>query len=124
MWHSCVVVSVDEHLARVPPPIQDLYRRFERLVLSTGPGIEVVPVKTRIALMVRMRFAGCVLQQRAIRIGLILPRRMDSSRIVRHETYGRPTPVGHYLKVQASSELDDELAGWVAEAYELGCQRG
>jgi hypothetical protein len=69
MWHSCVVVSV-EHLARVPPPIRDLYRGFEGMVLSTGPGIEVVPVKTRIAFMVRMRFRGCVLQQRAMRIGL------------------------------------------------------
>jgi hypothetical protein len=124
MWHSCVVVTVEEHLARVPPPVQDLYRRFERLVLATGPGIEVVPVKTRIAFMVRMRFAGCVLQRRAIRIGLIMPERIDSARIARHETYGRPTPIGHYLRVHDPSELDDELAGWVAEAYELGCQRG
>lgn len=103
MWHSCVVVSVEEHLARVPPPIQDLCRRLEQLVLSTGPGIEVVPVKTRIAFMVRMRFAGCVLQQRAIRVGLILPRWIDSSRIVRHETYGRPAPGGHYIKVYEPS---------------------
>jgi hypothetical protein len=123
MWHSCVVVSVDEHLARVPEPVRELYRGFEAMVLATGPGIEIVPVTTRIAFMVRMRFAGCVLQQRGLRIGLILRRKVRSPRIVRHETYGRPAPVGHYLVVRDPDELDDELAVWVAEAYEVGCQR-
>jgi hypothetical protein len=123
MWHSCVVVTVEEHLARVPPPVRRLYRVFERMMLATGPGIEVVPVKTRIAFMVRMRFAGCTLQQRGLRVGLIMPRRVDSPRIAHHETYGRPTPIGHYLIVREPHEVDDELAGWAAEAYELGCQR-
>ena len=123
MWHSCVVVSVEDHLVRVPEPIRELYRGFERMVLTAGPGIEIVPVATRIAFMVRMRFAGCVLQQRGLRIGLILRRRIPSPRIVRHETYGRPVPIGHYLVVRDPDELDDELAGWVAEAYEVGCQR-
>jgi hypothetical protein len=52
-----------------------------------------------------------------------MPRRVDSPRIAHHETYGRPTPIGHYLIVREPHEVDDELAGWAVEAYELGCQR-
>ena len=52
-----------------------------------------------------------------------MPRRVDSPRIAKHETYGRATPIGHYLRVDQPGELDDDLSGRIAEAYEVGRQR-
>ena len=105
--HSCVVVTLEEHLARVPPEIGDIYRRFEAMVRDIGP-ITVAPVKTRIAFIGRMRFGGCRLQQRAVVAGFILRRRVDSPRFSRVERYGRRS-FGHYVKLRSPEDVDEEL---------------
>jgi hypothetical protein len=120
IWHSCVVVSLDEHLARVPPEIVDVYRRFEAMVRDIGP-ITVAPVKTRIAFIGRMRFGGCRLQQRAVAAAFILRRRIESPRFDRVEGYG-PRSFGYYLKLKTPDDVDAELRGWFEEAYLVGQQ--
>ena len=45
MWHSCVKLSVDDRLARVPAWVGELYRGFGSMVRACGP-VEIVPVKT------------------------------------------------------------------------------
>jgi uncharacterized protein DUF5655 len=117
MWHSCVDVTVEDHLARVPERIGELYRGFERLVKACGP-VDVVPVKTYISFMVRIRFAFAMPQRRALRLRLECPRVFESPRIVRVERYG--DIIGNYLRIERAEELDDELAAWVAESYEHG----
>jgi hypothetical protein len=117
MWHSCVRATVEEHLARVPQPIRRLYRGFERMVRSCGP-VDVVPVKTYISFMVRVRFAFAIPQQRALRVRLECPREFDSPRLVRVERYDGV--VGNYLRVVRPEDLDEELEGWVKESYAHG----
>jgi hypothetical protein len=117
MWHSCVTLSVDDHLARVPAWVGELYRDFESMVKGCGP-VEVVPVKTYISFMVRVRFAFAIVQQRALRVRLEMARVIDSPRIVKVEPYG--AIVGNYLRILRPDDLDDELAAWVAESYRHG----
>ena len=73
-WHSCVVTTVDDHLARVPEGIGELYRGFEAMVEACGP-VDVVPVRTYISFMVRVRFAFAIPQQPALRLRLEVPER-------------------------------------------------
>ena len=68
-----------------------------------------------------MTFAGASLRARWIDAGLILPYRLDSPRIRRIEAYG-PSSYGHYLRIQAVDEIDDELREWLREAYRVGKQ--
>ena len=117
LWHSCVTTTVDEHLSRVPEAVSDLYRGFEAMVRACGP-VEVVPVKTYISFMVRVRFAFAIPQQRALRLRLEGPRAIEPPRIVRVERYGKIA--GSYLRVVGPEGLDDELAAWVAESYAHG----
>jgi hypothetical protein len=119
MWHSCVLMTVEEHLAQVPAPIGKLYRGFEDLIRVCGP-VEVVPVKTYIAFIVRVRFAFAIPQQRALRIRLECPRAFDSPRIVKLERYS--DIVGNYLRIARLEELDQEVAAWVAESYAHGAR--
>ena len=58
MWHSCVRMTVQDHLRGKPKELVGLYRRFARMVRDLGPGVRAVPVKTGIGFMVRVRFAG------------------------------------------------------------------
>lgn len=117
MWHSCVTITVEDHLGRVPVWVGERYRRFESMVQACGP-VEIVPVKTYIAFMVRVRFAFAIVQQRALRIRLEMPREIVSPRIVKVERYG--TIVGNYLRIVEPDELDEELAAWIGESYAHG----
>jgi hypothetical protein len=101
------MLSVGDHLAGVPTWVGELYRGFESMVRACGP-VEVVPVKTYISFMVRVRFAFAIVQQRALRVRLEMPRVIDPSRIVTVEHYG--TIVGNYLRILRPDDLDDELA--------------
>lgn len=87
------------------------------MVKACGP-VEIVPVKTYISFMVRVRFAFAIPQQRALRLRLECPRELRSQRIVKMERYG--SVFGNYLRVVQPEELDRELAEWVAESYAHG----
>lgn len=87
------------------------------MVQACGP-VEIVPVKTYIAFMVRVRFAFAIVQQRALRIRLEMPREIVSPRIVKVERYG--TIVGNYLRIVEPDDLDEELAAWIGESYAHG----
>jgi hypothetical protein len=43
---------------------------------------------------------------------------LDSPRIVKQPDYG-PRGRGHYVSIQASTDLDDELRGWLQEAHDV-----
>jgi hypothetical protein len=119
MWHSCVTLSVDDHLARVPGWVGDRYRGFEAMVQRCGP-VDVVPMRTYISFMVRVRLAFAIPQQRALRIRLEMPRQIPSARIVKVESYGAVK--GNYLRIVRPDELDEELAEWLGEFYAHGAQ--
>src|SRR6266511_5153274 len=67
MWHSCVRMTIGDHLRGRPKEVVDLYRRFAEMVRDLGPGVKAVPVKTGIGFMVRVRVAGVALQKRGLR---------------------------------------------------------
>ena len=121
MWHSCVRMTVQDHLRGKPKEVVGLYRRFARMVHGLGPGVRAVPVKTHIAFMVRVRFAGVTAQQKGLRVGFWLKRRIQSPRFAKVELI----PPGNYiysLHVRTLEDLDDEVRGWLREAYRVGRQ--
>ena len=120
--HTCRELhSLEEHLGRVGPEVQELYRRFEALVRRCGP-VTVLPEKTRIAFQVRMSFAAVSLRKRWMDGHVVLARRLEHPRFRRIETFS-PRNHLHAFRIGALEELDDVVAGWLAEAYEVGAQR-
>ena len=120
MSHSCCRLSEDEFFAGREPQ-RALYRAFLAFVERCGP-VTVNINKTRISFQGRARFA-CV--NRVTRDGLAchiwLKRRLESPRFTRIE-HLPPTDYVHNFKLTQVSDLDEEMAGWVAEAYEVGMQ--
>jgi hypothetical protein len=119
-WHSCTKITVAEHLRDKTAVAIEIYKAFEAAVRECGP-VRAHPTRTRIGFIARMTFTSASLRARWIDVGLILPYRLDSTRIRKVETYG-PSSYGHYLRIRAIDEIDDELSEWLREAYRLGKQ--
>jgi hypothetical protein len=71
--------------------------------------------------MVRVRFAGATPRSKWLDVGFWLTRRIEHPRIRRIETI-YPNAHVHAVRVSSLDELDDELSGWLEEAYAVGCQ--
>jgi hypothetical protein len=122
MWHSCTRITVDEFFAGRPPEIRALFDAYAAFVDEIGP-FHVDVAKTRIAFQGRVRFAGVPAVRRdGLVIGFWLKRQIESPRFTKVELIP-PNNWVYRLPLRSTDELDEELRGWLAEAYEVGQQR-
>jgi len=103
------------------PAVRELYERFVELVKRCGPFI-LAPTKTRIGFQVRMTFADVVPQKSALHAYVILARRLEHPRFTRIESLGPRNHV-HHFRITDPRDLDDEVLGWLREAYAVGQQK-
>jgi uncharacterized C2H2 Zn-finger protein len=120
-YHSCRRVRLEDVFAGRSDRVRELFDRFRRLIESMGP-VKLVPYTGRVGFMVRVRFAGAAPRSNWLDVGFWLTRRIESPRLRRVETL-LPNAHLHWLRVANASDLDAELAGWLREAYDVGCQR-
>ena len=111
--------TVDDHLRGRPPAVVELYQRFVELVQACGP-FELSVAKTAITFKGSRRgFAGAKPKVQGLDGYLDLQRRVEDPRIRKASPYTGRLFV-HQFRVSALDQLDDEFAGWVREAYEVG----
>lgn len=111
--------TVERHLRDKPEEVVGLYRRFIELAEACGPFSYSV-AKTAITLKgTRRGFAGLKPRMASLDGYLDLQRRVEDARIRRSGPYTKRLFV-HHFRVVAASELDDEFAGWLREAYVVG----
>jgi hypothetical protein len=120
MWHSCVRLTAADFF-RGRAKQKKLYTAFLKFVRRFGP-VTVNVNKTRISFQARVRFAGVV---RVVGDGIVcgfwLKRRIASPRLMRTELVP-PRDYIYHFKLSDPSQLDDEVAAWIAEAYQVGVQ--
>src|SRR4030095_8269976 len=89
MWHSCGRFKLEDLFARSEPHVFKTFQKFRRMVESCGP-VTMIPEKTRVVFMVRMRSAGATVRRTNLRVGLLLERKLPADpRIEKIETFGR-----------------------------------
>jgi hypothetical protein len=111
--------TVEDHLAGKPDDIVALYERFIGLVQECGPFSYHV-TKTAITLKGSRRgFAGAKPTERSLDGYLDLQRKLRDLRIKRASPYTKRLFV-HQFRVTSLAQLDNEFAGWVREAYDVG----
>jgi Domain of unknown function (DUF5655) len=119
--HTCAPLGdLDRHFASCDVAVRETFDRIVHVAGSFGP-VTVLPEKTRIALHVRMSFAAFTPRRHWLNGHLVLARRIDSPRFTRVETYS-PRNVLHAFRLTSPSDVDDEFAGRLAEAYRAGRQ--
>lgn len=96
--------------------------RLQELVGECGP-YSTVANKTRLAFMVRVRFAGMdAVSDKGMTFSFWLKDRIESPRFKRIEHYGG-SDWGYHVRVERIDDLDDEVQGWLCMAYQVGCQQ-
>lgn len=121
MSHSCGRFDLDALFEKRDPIVRAIFNRFRDVVEACGP-VQTIPQKTRIAFLVRMRFAAFYPMKRTARITLILRRKLPTHpRLERIETFGRDTEL-HTFRLEHPSDIDANLRRWTRESYRRGNQ--
>jgi hypothetical protein len=110
--------TVEEHLADRPAASVTIYERFLERLRELGP-FELAPTKAQIGFQTNRIFAGLHLTKRGLEGYLDLAREVESSRFRHVSPYTTRLWVHHFVLTSAD-DLDDEFAGWLSEAYEVG----
>jgi hypothetical protein len=119
MPHSCLVVPLEAHFAG-REQLRPVFDAFVTAARANGP-LTINATKSRITLQVRMRFAGVELRRDHLRAHLVLMRPIEADRL--QIEYLPPRYYLHRLRLARPEDVDDELRGWVAEAYRVGEQQ-
>jgi hypothetical protein len=120
--HSCVRRSVEEFFADKPPVGVAFARAFIAAVEAVGP-IKLHPVKTRIALMVDVRFAAINrIGATGIRGHFWLRESHASPRFARIEKLGATDSLYHF-GIDAEHPIDRALRAFIKRAYANGVRR-
>ncbi|MEW9873113.1 DUF1905 domain-containing protein [Arthrobacter sp. HS15c] len=120
MNHSCGLHTVEEPFQGKPPEIRRLFDVVRQAVEAMGP-VTLVPYRDRVAFMVKVRFAGARPANTWLDVEFWLTHRVESPRFRKIETLTPYTHI-HTVRLTGPADLDGELAGWLQEAYEVGCQ--
>jgi hypothetical protein len=121
MSHSCGHHTVEQFMEGKGPQAWAFWQRLQEMVGQCGP-YTVVANKTRLAFMVRARFAGMsAVSEGGISFAFWLKEQIDSPRFRKVAHYGGRDWV-YYLRVTSLDELDEEVQAWLCRSYLVGCQ--
>ena len=87
MWHSFGQFTLETVFAKSRPGVIDLARSYVGMLQSLGE-VQVIPQKTRLVCVARVRFAGLYPRKNGFLAGFGLHRWLHSSRIVKSNDYG------------------------------------
>lgn len=116
LWHSCGRFTLAALFQGARPGVLDLAREYVRILESLGD-VQILPQKTRLVCVARVRFGGLYPRKTGFVAAFALRRWLSSPRIVKTADYG-PRWRGHFVAVQSAADLDDELRAWLQESHD------
>ncbi len=117
LWHSCGRFTLEALFSGSAPELLAVARKYVALLESLGD-VQVLPQKTRIVAVARVRFAGLYPRKDYFIASFALHRWLANRRIVKTVDYG-PRWRGHYVRITSAADLDDELRAWLQESHDL-----
>ncbi|MFC6286609.1 hypothetical protein ACFP3Q_10380 [Nocardioides sp. GCM10027113] len=117
MWHSCGRFTLEELFAGSTPQALDLARAYVAMLHGLGD-VQVLPQRTRLVAVARVRFAGLEPRHDGFVANFALHRWLDSERVVRRADHG-PRWRAHQVRVGDPADLDDELRDWLQESHDV-----
>lgn len=123
LWHSCGTFTLENLFAKSEPAALELARKYVALLHTLGD-VQVIPQKTRLVCVARVRFAGLEPRRDGLLASFALQRWLDSPRILKTADFG-PRWRAHCVMVRAQADLNEELRAWLQESHDMvGMQSG
>jgi hypothetical protein len=120
MWHSCGRFTLDAHFKGKAPAVRAAFEKLRDIIERCGP-VEIVPQKTRVVFMTRMRFAACVARSKWLQGHLVLASHVNDPRFFSVVRFGATTFV-HSYRAEGPEFYDKTFAALVRESYIRGRQ--
>jgi hypothetical protein len=120
LWHSCGQYALADHFTGKDPALLETFHRLVEVTQGCGP-VTVYAQKTRIVMMVRVRFASLVVRKGSLDLGLWLTRKVAHPLLVRTEVFG-PRSIYPHFRLTKPEEIDSILMDLICEAYQTGRQ--
>jgi hypothetical protein len=117
LWHSCGRFTLEALFAGSAPGALAAARQFVALLESLGD-VQVLPQKTRLVAVARVRFAGLYPRKDHFMAAFALHRWLSNPRIVKTIDYG-PRWRMHYVRIGSDADLDDEFRAWLQESHDV-----
>lgn len=120
MSHSCGRWELDAHFRGKANAVREAFDRLRQLIESCGP-VEMIPQKTRIVFLTRMRFAAVMPRSTWLDGHLNMARAIRDPRFTKVVRYG-PATYTHSFRARDASFFDAKFAAFVRESYIRGRQ--
>lgn len=115
--HSCVIVTVDSIFSDFPKPIIELYNELLEICKTFGE-IKTDTTLSCIYFIGKSRFLVLKPQKSGLILELILDRSEDVFPVIKVVKINQ-NQFAHRLKLESQEDINDQLIGWIKEAYEL-----
>jgi uncharacterized protein DUF5655 len=110
-------LSVDEHFSGKARQLKATYDRLLAGLRAFGP-VREVPKQTSIHLEKNSGFAGVHPRKNAFNLEFRTDTKIESPRIIRQQQLSARR-FEHTVKLEKETDVDNELLGWLKDAYEL-----
>jgi len=117
LWHSCGRFTLEALFDGSAPDVLAAAHQYVALLESLGD-VQVLPQKTRLVAVARVRFADLYPRKDHFLAAFALHRWLANRRIVKTIDYG-PRWRGHYVRITSAADLDDELRAWLQESHDI-----
>jgi uncharacterized protein DUF5655 len=113
-FHSHETVDVDAHFVGRSGRLREA---LDKLIGSLPSDVRVEALQSVIVVSAHTTFSYITVQSRRILVGVLLDRRLDSPRVVKVDVIS-PRKIGNVVAIGSPDDVDDELRGWLRQAYE------
>jgi hypothetical protein len=117
LWHSCGRFTLEALFPECAPGLLAAARKYVALLESLGD-VQVLPQKTRLVAVARVRFAGLYPRKDHFLASFALHRWVANARIVKTIDYG-PRWRGHFVRIDSAADVDAELRVWLQESHDV-----
>jgi hypothetical protein len=116
-YHSCDVVTMDDHLKKCTPEIKKLAEKIFKMALS-WKNVQITPLKSMILITAGMNFMSMKPKKEWLEIEFILEEEINEFPIYKTLRYTR-NKVVHSVKIDSEEDLNLQLTDWLKQAYNL-----
>lgn len=119
LYHSCDVVTMDDHLDKSQPEIKKLALSLIKKIL-TWKNVQVTPLKSMILITAGSNFMSIKPRKTHLEIEFILNEEKNEFPVFKTMSYGKKFV--HYIKIDSKEDVNPQLMGWLKDAYQLAAK--